>query len=388
MDAKAYYNFGIKQARAKLYDEAIKAFQQAIQLRPDYTDAHLSLGLAYANTGRWQEAVETYEYILRIAPKDEEATYRLGEAYAKLRAQGKDNLRRDVGEPRGEKVGAVTNAVTAPDSYTSGGAAAAATIPRPQEGQQPPPDSSSAKTQLTSIYRVGPGDVLDVRLLNAPASQSTLYTVTSGGLLEYPLIGGDPLPVAGSTTDEIAARLTAELKRRALSENPEVIVGVREYTSHNVIVSGLVQTPGTKVLRREAVPLYVVIADAQPQPEAEEARIFSADGMSIVKLNDPEAMTRLVRPGDVITVQKLTQQFFYIGGQVSVPGQKRFHASMTLTQAILSSGGELSRGGNVKLLRQDQQGFLITTVYKIDSLTSGRVPDPLLQPNDRIEVTP
>ncbi|MDQ3586572.1 MAG: tetratricopeptide repeat protein [Acidobacteriota bacterium] len=384
-DAKDYYNLGLKQGRAKRYGEAVEAFQQAIKIRPDYTDAYFGLGHAYADMGRWQEAVEAYEQVLRFDPKDNEATYRLGEAYAKVRAQTKANGANGDGRPIGERVGApvASNAVNA----TTSAAVPPSPAPSLKNSETAEATETTDDAHLTKLYRVGPGDVLDVRLLSASANQSTLYTVTAGGLLEYPL-AGDPLDVAGSTPEEISARLAAELQRRAVDEKPEVIVGVREYTSHNVIISGLVRDPGTKVLRREAVPLYVVVADAQPTDEAEEVRIVSvATGRkTAVSLSDAEAMNMLVRPGDVISVGRRPEQFFYIGGKVEAPGQKRFHAELTLTQAILSSGGELSRGGTVKLLRQDGQGFLTTTEYKIKSLTSGKIPDPPLQPNDRVEV--
>ena len=53
---------------------------------------------------------------------------------------------------------------------------------------------------LTSIYRVGVGDVLDIRLLNSATTRSTLFTVMEGGLIEFPLVGGS-MTVAGLTTD-------------------------------------------------------------------------------------------------------------------------------------------------------------------------------------------
>ncbi|HEV7397856.1 MAG TPA: polysaccharide biosynthesis/export family protein, partial [Pyrinomonadaceae bacterium] len=53
------------------------------------------------------------------------------------------------------------------------------------------------------IYRIGIGDVLDVRLADLPTSKSTLFTVLENGLLDYPLSNA-PFSVAGLTSDEIA----------------------------------------------------------------------------------------------------------------------------------------------------------------------------------------
>jgi polysaccharide export outer membrane protein len=241
---------------------------------------------------------------------------------------------------------------------------------------------------LTNIYRVGVGDVLDIRLLNAPTRESTLFTVLAGGLLEYPL-AGEPVVAAGLTTDEIGARLISRVK---LYEKPQVVVSVREYASHNVIVTGLVNDPGTKILRREAVPLYVVLAEAQPRPEAGRATIMRSGGQSIVvDLSDSSATAALVVPGDVIRLSAPPPpqpQFYYIGGQVSFPGQKDFHKGLTLMQAILASGG-VSRfaGSEVKVMRQGADGRLVTTKYNLKKIEEGKVPDPTLQAGDRLEVS-
>lgn len=268
--------------------------------------------------------------------------------------------------------------------------------------------SASSAVALTDIYRVGVGDVLDVRLLDAPTSASTLYTVLAGGLLEYPL-AGDPVVVTGMTTDEIAARISEQLRQRAVHENPRVIASVREYASHAVIVSGLVAEPGSKILRREAIPLYVVIADAQPRPEAGRVTVAShATGRNTeLDLSDTLALNTLVRPGDVITVAGRAPQFYFIGGQVNEPGQKDFHAGLTLTQAILASGGVLhSSGGSarafgavlsagavssapksiVRITRQNTDGHLATIEYNLRDIVAGQTPDPPVRPGDRIEV--
>ncbi len=249
------------------------------------------------------------------------------------------------------------------------------------------PANTAPPAPPTSIYRVGVGDVLDIRLLNAQGRESTLFTVMAGGLLEYPL-AGDPVPVAGLTTDEVDARLTSKIK---LYENPQIVVSVREYASHTVIVAGLVNESGTKVLRREAMPLYVVLAEAQLKPEAGRASIMRADGQSlIVNLADPTATTTLVLPGDVITITALPPQppqFFYIGGQIASPGQKDFHPGLTLTQAVLASGGTTRfAGSKVKVSRQGADGKLVTTEYNLKQIEAGKIPDPVLQPGDRLEV--
>jgi protein involved in polysaccharide export with SLBB domain len=336
-----------------------------------------------------------------IAPAGNESGKAEEEKNSKARETGKSaNATKDKKSRKQDKSATPTTATATPLTPNNSGTATTdapakivATVPNgtptandPSKSEEPKVNAPNA-LPLTNVYRVGPGDVLDIRLLNAATRESTLFTVMAGGLLEYPL-AGEPVQAAGLTTDEIDERLTSKIK---LYDNPQIVVSVREYTSHSVIVSGMINDPGTKVLRREAMPLYVVLAEAQLKPEAGRATIMRADGQSImVNLSEQKAMTTLVLPGDVITLTAAPPappQFFYIGGQVNSPGQKDFHSGMTLTQAVLASGGTTRfAGGKVKVSRQGEDGRLATTEYSLKQIESGKIPDPVLQPGDRLDV--
>jgi len=280
--------------------------------------------------------------------------------------------------------GSDANANT-PDNNTS----AQPAPPNTSGANSPAPNAAPPAPPLTSLYRIGVGDILDIKLLNQPDSrQSTLYTVLAGGVIEYPLIRGH-VAVAGMTAEELSAQLVAELRHRGVFERPQVRVSVREYASHAVLVSGLVNDPGTKILRREAVPLYVVVAESQPKPEAGRAVITAhATGKTTtVDLLDAAAMNFLVQQGDVVNLVVRPPEFFYVGGEIASPGQKSFHPGMTLTQAVLASGGVTARAGaRVKVSRQGPDGRLVSTEYNLDEIEGGVAPDPALQQGDRIEV--
>ena len=277
---------------------------------------------------------------------------------------------------------------------TQNGNPAAPPAPAPRPANASPasasPASPAAAVSPASIYRIGIGDVLDIRLLNGQDPRSsTLYSVVAGGVLDYPLLK-DPLTVAGMTTDELAAQLVAEFRHRGLYDKPQVRVSVREYASHAVLVSGLVSDPGTKILRREAIPLYVVVAEAQPKPEAGRAVIISHTTGKItnVDLNDAAGLNTLVTSGDVVTLTVRPPEFYYVGGEVGAPGQKDFHSGITLTQALLASGGATkAAGGRVRVLRAGPDGRLSPAEYNLREIENGVVPDPQLQPGDRIEVS-
>lgn len=237
------------------------------------------------------------------------------------------------------------------------------------------------------IYRVGVGDVLDVRLAEMPTTKSSLFTVLDGGILDYPLSNA-PFAVSGLTADEIAAQLSARIK---VLDNPKVVVKIRDYSSHNVIVTGFVFDPGSHSLRREATPFYVVLAEAQPRAEAVSATILRTGSAPIkIDLKDQSSVGTLVKSGDVIKVLGPPSEplsFFFAGGALNAPGQKTFHNGLTLTQAILASGG-LTRtaGSKVSISRQGADGRLSTTEYNLRQIQEGKTPDPVLQRGDRISV--
>ena len=240
----------------------------------------------------------------------------------------------------------------------------------------------------TSVYRVGIGDVLDIQILNSPVRESTLYSVLAGGLIEYPL-AGEAFRIQGLTTEEISSILKSKIK---IYDNPKVVVGVREYASHNVIITGLVRDPGTKALRREAVPLYVILAEAQLRSDAARAIIMrTGSATQLVDITDTSATSILIYPNDIIRLIAApppSPLFYYVAGQVGMPGQRDFHSGMTLTQSIFASGGVTRNAGDkVKVMRQAPDGRLVSTEYNRKRIEQGKDPDPQIEAGDRIEVS-
>jgi protein involved in polysaccharide export with SLBB domain len=314
--------------------------------------------------------------------------------------------------PLGEKAASSASAAAAPDPARTQlpvhGSPSIGALPPPLSYEPPKPlkvevpaspapaggatnnsPTSAAPAPLSSIYRPGAGDILDIRLVNGMTKDFTLYTVLSNGTIDYPL-AGEPVAVAGLTPEEIGARLSAALKRRGIFDRAQFQISVRDYVSHTVTVSGLVEQPGQKVLRREAVPLYVVLAEAFPRPEAGRVVVISrATGRTkTLDLADSNALNELVSQGDVINLQSRPQEFYYVGGQVGAPGQRDFHAGITLTQAILAAGGVVKGGKRtvVTVSRQGADGRLAATDYVLEEIEGGRIPDPRVQPGDRIEI--
>jgi polysaccharide biosynthesis/export protein len=406
-ESKRLYNEGVKYALAGLYAQAAQIFQQAVKLDPQFADAHFALGHAYYDMGRWQNAIDSFQRAVELNPNDLEAQDRLEQAREMLtRETGKKDKStkstpttppvatrsaelakpEPLRQPVAEKIALNVKPDTPPAATTENA--------RTETNESATKENSSTKVNaaandlaLTKLYRVGPGDVLDIRINDSQAPQSTLFTITPGGLLEHPLLA-EPLHVGGLSVEQISSNMEGDLKRRALIENPKVSVAVRDYASHTVLVSGLVKDSGTKILRREAIPLYVVVADAQPLPEAARVTVVRAEANEAydIDLAQPAEMNLLVRPGDVITLHANVTQFLYIGGEVKSPGEKTYRRGLTLTQALIAAGGVTNKAKEARLGRDDGRGFLTVTRVKLKDIESGKVPDPQVRPGDRIMI--
>lgn len=252
--------------------------------------------------------------------------------------------------------------------------------------------ANAAAISPTETYKVGVGDILYISLQNAPSKSSTYFTVLNDGTIDYAL-AGQMVAVANLTTEEIEDLLKEKIK---LFENPLVSVKVREHASHQITVLGLVEKAGEKFLPREAMPLYFVRAEAVVQSRANQAVIKHSNATGeVLDLNDAKNDNVLIFPGDIVEFKANENngtagkeaQFFYIGGNVAAGGQKDFHPGLTLTQAILASGG-LRKTGVKKIIirRKNAEGLLVATEINYKAVNDGKAPDPLLEAGDTIEV--
>ncbi|MBK7704800.1 MAG: polysaccharide biosynthesis/export family protein [Acidobacteria bacterium] len=240
----------------------------------------------------------------------------------------------------------------------------------------------------TENYIVGSGDVLFVSLQNN-SKASTYFTVLNDGTIDYPL-AGEMVSVVGMTTDEIEEILATKIK---LYENPLVSVRVREYNSHRVTVLGLVENGGERSIQREAVPLFVIRADASVQPKADTVSVKRTAGASEkYLLKDAQWENVLVFPGDIVEFSASAEaekanQFVFISGEISNSGKLAFHSGLTLTQAIIVAGG-IKRTGIKKAVirRKNAAGLLETKEYNLKAINEGKMPDPNLADGDIIEI--
>ncbi len=367
-EAKRLHKEGVKYGRAGLLKQAVQLFERAVKLKPDYADAHYSLGHAYLDLGQLEKAIASLQQAVELNPKDKEARQLLKQAHLMSPNEAEPAeavaAKPELQQPAGTQVALKTTPLST----------------------APPAANETANEDPTRIYRVGPGDMLDLRMTGGSV-KAALIPVTAAGLLEHPDLK-EALQVGGLTVDQITARLEADLKRLTADDKLKVTVGVHDYVSHTLLVSGLVKEPGAKIIKREAIPLYVVVADAQPLAEAGRASVARhlSNEVFVADLADVAAMNLLVRPGDVITLQANPTLFFYVAGKVAAPGEKTYRPGLTLTQAIIAAGGLSDAANEARVSRADDKGFLVVTRYKLKDINSGKKPDPLMQAGDRITI--
>lgn len=86
--AEYWFYLGYYYGEAGMHKEAVEAFKQAINIKPDFSEAHYNLGIAYGSLGMYKEAIEAFKQAIRIKPDDAEAHFGLGLCYLILNDRG------------------------------------------------------------------------------------------------------------------------------------------------------------------------------------------------------------------------------------------------------------------------------------------------------------
>ena len=79
--AQEYYDTGLDFLNNKMYDEAIAAYQKAIEIDPQYATAYNDLGVTYYNKKMYDEAIAAYQKAIEIDPQYDKAYCNLGLSY-------------------------------------------------------------------------------------------------------------------------------------------------------------------------------------------------------------------------------------------------------------------------------------------------------------------
>ncbi len=268
-----------------------------------------------------------------------------------------------------------------------------------------------AHSGITQIYagggaadRIGPGDLLDIRVYNQPQLSSEAR-VGSNGAINLPFIGA--VTVGGQTAEQIQAQLTGSYGRVLL--HPIVSVGVLEVNSRHVAVNGEVPHPGVfaysgRLTLLEAISMAGGMVPGQADPHilllhtTPAALTHSPNGtpnfhvnsvLQTIDLNhlaqDPN-LNRVLHSGDIVEVPRAHRVF--ITGAVRGNGAVPLRPGMTLNEAISEAGGYATQAstGDVRILRLEPSGARRQIVVDAGAIASNHAPDIPLKPDDIIVV--
>ena len=162
---------------------------------------------------------------------------------------------------------------------------------------------ASNETSANRAYTIGPLDVLDISVFQAPDLSKTV-TVDEDGTIDVPVLGATP--AAGKTAYELQRDLSAKLGAKYV-QNPQVTVLVKEFNSSRVTVSGAVRKPGVFPYKGETLLQYVNMAGGLDETSNSIVHVLRQSGgkRSYVKFNVADiqrgqANDATVQSGDVI----------------------------------------------------------------------------------------
>lgn len=266
--------------------------------------------------------------------------------------------------------------------------------------------SSAPPKVADDRYRIGPGDLLDIRVLNKPLL-SREVRVGQDGMIRMPFIDGE-IQAACRTEGELSTEIATRLLK--YQRNPQVDVFVKDYQSQPVAFIGSVRQPGRFQLQRRVRLLelmtYVggpsdtagrtvqiihtmtsrsICDDAVPDPDG------VLNGIATYRLSDlmrgEDKANPYVRPGDIITLPEAEQA--YVIGSVMRPGPILLREQTTVSKAVILSGGVAPQAaiGRVRIVRQE----LGTNTKKelladLKAINKGQAEDIVLQAGDVVDV--
>jgi polysaccharide export outer membrane protein len=274
-----------------------------------------------------------------------------------------------------------------------------------QTTQPAPLAGSLLAASADDHYRIGPGDVLDVRILNRPNLSRDNVRVEGNGTIRMPLIN-ESIQAACLTESE----LSKEIRARYLKfyKNPQVDVFIKDYRASQVAIIGEVNEQGRFLLQRRirllelltfakgpkveaAQTINIVHSESAAQCKNDEQPAQVDTGLSTFRLSDTLRGDARANPylenGDIVTLPSADQ--VYVVGNVLQPRTILLREPITLTRAIAMSGGlaKDTRKEKIRVVRQEPGNNTKKEIYvDLSAIEKKQADDIALQANDIIDV--
>jgi polysaccharide export outer membrane protein len=250
-------------------------------------------------------------------------------------------------------------------------------------------------------YKIGPGDILSVTVVDAPEFGGKVR-VSDTGVIQ--IVGASSsIQAEGLTSMELSSAIRKTLIDSNQLRDPRVSVFVEEYHGSTITVLGFVTKPAVYSLNHhtsvlEAISLAggtlpnggstVTVVRGSASAEATGLPVGSVQIINIASLTRgdmPDANIE-VRNGDVVNVSPA--EVVYVVGAVTKPGgfvMSNPSAGVSAVQAVALAEGllPLAAGHRGLIVRQStsQEGRR-EIVVDLDRIMAGKETDVLLAPND------
>ena len=278
------------------------------------------------------------------------------------------------------------------------------------------PASSAANTQPANAavstrqpddrYRIGPGDILDIRIFNRPNLSRDAVRVEGNGMIRMPLIENE-IQAACKTEGELASEIAKSYLK--FYKNPQVDVFIKEYHSKQVAVIGAVNEQARFELQRRIRLLELLTYAKGPTPKAgqtinivhappalacqkpdadneDSASAFVSYKLSQTLQGHPDA-NPFIEPGDIITLPEADQ--VYVVGNVFTPVTIPLREPISLTRAVAMAGGikQDTKKDKVRIIRQEPGSVTKQEIIvDLSAIEKKRADDVALLPNDIVDV--
>lgn len=249
-------------------------------------------------------------------------------------------------------------------------------------------DKPDHSTDTSATFRLGAGDLVEVKVFNVPELTSEMR-VTGDGNISLALVGS--VHIADLTTPEAERAIHDKLVDGGFLRNPQVTVFVKEFVTQGVSVLGEVNKPGIYPLlgaRRmfDAISAAGGLTDKAGRVVTIARRDKPDEPLSITMDKNAAKSTASnveIFPGDTILVSKAG--VVYVVGEVGRPSGFIMdnNESLTVLQAIALAQG-LGRDAKLKeskIIRKTPEG-LKEMLFDLGKLLEGKQSDIAMQNED------
>lgn len=245
-----------------------------------------------------------------------------------------------------------------------------------------------APAQPKETLLIGPGDVLQVRVLDTPELDQAVR-VTDAGYI--PLIVGGDVQVASLSTEAARQKIEAALLDGHLLIHPHVALSIAEFATQKVSVLGEVKSPGVFAISTSRSVLDLLTLAGGLSEVADRHVMIQRRGtgerVPYFVSNTPDVAFESavsVHPGDSILVPRAG--IVYVLGDVARPGgytMTNNDAQLTALQLIARAGGTNHSAvpSRAKLIHKRGDAY-IEEPLPLSAMQKGKCPDLALQPDD------